>query len=108
MMAAYDACVTSSTPTGSAASSSSQLPTRPSAASSAAVSVQPTQPPVAMIPPRVMRTAANVSAACCRIPAAAMSSSASPASGTQPLDMRGLTNAATPHAPSSIGSRKPA
>ena len=50
-MATYEAWVTSSTPTGTAASSSSQVPTWPSVLDRPLVSAQPTQPPVARIPP---------------------------------------------------------
>ena len=61
------------------------------------------------IPPRVTRSATNVSAACCSRPAAASSSTARPASGTQPrATTRPHEGATAPQAPSSSGSRKPA
>ncbi len=100
--------MTSSTPTGTAASNSSQAPTRPSVACSDAVSVQPSQPPVARMPPRVTRVATNVSAACCSSPAEASSRTPRPASGSQPFATCGRTNAAAPQAPSNSGSRNPA
>ena len=100
--------MTSSTATGTAASTTSHVPKRPRVACSAEVSAQPSQPPVARMPPRVTRSATNVSADCWRIPAAASSSTPSPASGTHPRAIFGRTKAATPQAPSSSGSRKPA
>jgi len=107
-MARYDAWVTRSTPTGTAASSSSHVPTWPSVLDRPLVSAQPTQPPVARIPPRVTRWATNVSADCCIRPAAASISTAMPASGTQPRARRGRVNADSPQAATSNGSRKPA
>ena len=96
--ATYEAWVTSSTPTGTVASSSSQVPTWPSVLEKPLVSAQPTQPPAARIPPRVTFWATNVSEACCSRPAAASTSTAMPASGTQPRAPRGCTNAESPQA----------
>ena len=81
---------------------------RPSVVSRPVVSTQPIHPPVARMPPRVTRSATNVSAASWSNPAAATSSTPRPASGTQPRATLGRTKAATPQPPSSSGSRNPA
>ena len=75
--------MTRSTPIGSAASSTSQRPDLAERARRPLVSAQPTQPPVARIR-RVSRLGDDVSDDCCIRPAAASTSTAMPASGTQP------------------------
>jgi len=103
-MALYDTCVMNSTPIGTPAISTSQVPNSPSDACSPAVTLQPTAPPA----PAWAASGPKNDDVSARRPVALSTMMPTPTNGAQPCAASGRMNALSAMTTSSNGKRKPA